>query len=141
MTDYFGAGILARTYFHRVSAWRPLSDGGEKPLCEAAECALSRSAHTSAPAPADERCVLPEASYRFSLFTRPGMWFRLGDRLEVTDEAGRVFHGWASDSVVYPSHCVTVMEVWEVLAPEGEGLPETEETPDSGANEEQPLAE
>lgn len=114
MTDHFEAGILARTYFHRVSAWRPSPEGGETALCTAAECALSRSAHTSAPAPSDERCVLPEASYRFSLFTRPELWFRLGDRMEVTDEAGRVFCGWASDSVVYPSHCVTVTEVREV---------------------------
>ena len=114
MTDHFGAGILARTYFHRVSAWRPSPEGGEEPICTAAGCALSRSAHTSAPAPSGETNVLPEASYRLSLFTRPTLWFRLGDRLEVTDETGRVFHGWASDSVVYPSHCVTVMEVREI---------------------------
>ena len=109
-----GAGLLEKTYYHRVSAFRPLADGGETCLYSAVKAALSRSAHTSAPTPPAEANVLPEAAYRLSLFTRPEVWFRLGDRLEVTDEAGRVFRGWASDSVVYPSHCVTVMEVREV---------------------------
>ena len=98
MTDSAMAAILARTYFHTVTAYRPTSEDGEKRLCEAAPCALSRSAHTSAPTPPDGADVLPEAAYRLSLYTRPELAFRLGDRVEVTDEAGRVFRGRTSDS-------------------------------------------
>ena len=114
MTDRAMAAILARTYFHTVTAFRPLVEEGEEQLCEAAPCALSRSAHTSAPTPPDSACVLPEASYRLSLYTRPELAFRLGDRVEVTGEDGRVWHGRTSDSFRYPSHCVTVVEVREV---------------------------
>ena len=39
---------------------------------------------------------------------------RLGDRVTVSDKSGRVYHARASDSVRYPSHCVTVVEVTEV---------------------------
>ena len=113
MTDKALADILARTYAHRVTAFRPLAEGEER-LCEAAPCALSRSAHTSAPTPPDSAYILPEASYRLSLYTRPELAFRLGDRLEVSDEAGRVWHGRTSDSFRYPSHCVTVVEINEV---------------------------
>ena len=49
MTDSAMAAILARTYFHTVTAYRPTSEDGEKRLCEAAPCALSRSAHTQRP--------------------------------------------------------------------------------------------
>ena len=119
MTDSAMAARLARTYLHTVTAFRPLAEGGEKRLCEAAECALSRSAHTSAPTPPDGAQALPEALYRLSLFTRPELTFRLGDRVEITDGSGRVFHGRASDSFRYPSHCVTVVEVREVGAPGG----------------------
>ena len=119
MTDSAMAAILARTYYHTVTAFRPLPDGGEEAVCQAAPCALSRSAHTSAPTPPDSFYVLPEAAYRLSLYTRPELAFRLGDRVEVTDEAGRVFRGRTSDSFRYPSHCVTVVEVREVGAPGG----------------------
>ena len=114
MTDSAMAAILARTYLHTVTAFRPLADGGEKSVCQAAPCALSRSAHTSAPTPPDGFYVLPEAAYRLSLYTRPELGFRLGDRVEVTDETGRVWHGRTSDSFRYPSHCVTVVEVRDV---------------------------
>ena len=114
MTDSAMAAILARTYFHTVTAWRPTLEDGEERLCEAAQCALSRSAHTSAPTPPDGSYALPEALYRLSLFTRPELAFRLGDRVEVTDEMGRVYHGRTSDSFRYPSHCVTVVEVSKV---------------------------
>ena len=114
MTDSAMAAILARTYLHAVTAYRPTAEGGEERLCQAAPCALSRSAHTSAPTPPDSACVLPEASYRLSLYTRPELAFRLGDRVEVTGEDGRVWHGRTSDSFRYPSHCVTVVEVSEV---------------------------
>ena len=45
MTDKALADILARTYTHCVTAFRPLAEGEER-LCEAAPCALSRSEHT-----------------------------------------------------------------------------------------------
>ena len=114
MTDSAMAAILARTYFHTVTAYRPTLENGEETVCQAAPCALSRSAHTSAPTPPDGFYVLPEALYRLSLYTRPELAFRLGDRVEVTDEDGRVWHGRTSDSFRYPSHCVTVVEVREV---------------------------
>ena len=130
MTDAAMAAILARTYFHTVTAFRPLAEGGEKRLCEAAPCALSRSAHTSAPTPPDGAQTLPEALYRLSLFTRPELVFRLGDRVEVTDTQGRVYHGRTSDSFCYPSHCVTVVAVSEVrepIEPAGQNSHETGE--------------
>ncbi len=114
MTDSAMAAILARTYLHAVTAYRPTAEGGEERLCQAAPCTLSRSAHTSAPTPPDSARALPEASYRLSLYTRPELAFRLGDRVEVTGEDGRVWHGRTSDSFRYPSHCVTVVEVREV---------------------------
>ena len=119
MTDSAMAAILARTYFHTVTAYRPTSENGEKRLCEAAQCALSRSAHTSAPTPPNGSCALPEALYRLSLYTRPELAFRLGDRVEVTDEGGNVWHGRTSDSFRYSSHCVTVVEISHVEAPGG----------------------
>lgn len=119
MTDSAMAVILARTYLHTVTAFRPLAEGGEETVCEDAKCALSRSAHTSAPTPPESAQMLPEAAYRLSLFTCPELAFRLGDRVEVTDELGRVYHGRTSDSFCYPSHCVTVVEIREVGAPGG----------------------
>ena len=129
MTDSAMAAFLARTYLHTVTAFRPLADGGEKSVCQAAPCALSRSAHTSAPTPPDSAYILPEASYRLSLYTRPELAFRLGDRVEVSDEAGRVWHGRTSDSFRYPSHCVTVVEVREV----GRDSRESEDTAGEGS--------
>ena len=114
MTDSAMAAILARTYFHTVTAFRPTLEDGEEVVCEAVPCALSRSAHTSAPTPPEGSCALPEALYRLSLYTRPELAFRLGDRVEVTDTLGRVYHGRTSDSFCYPSHCVTVVAVSEV---------------------------
>lgn len=114
MTDSAMAAILARTYFHTVAAFRSVVEGSEEVVCEAAQCALSRPAHTSAPEPPDGSYVLPEAAYRLSLYTRPELAFQLGDRVEVTDEDGRVWHGRTSDSFRYPSHCVTVVEISEV---------------------------
>ena len=119
MTDSAMAAILARTYFHTVTAYRPTLKNGEERLCEAAQCALSRSAHTSAPTPPDGSYALPEAAYRLSLYTRPELAFRLGDRVEITDEGGNVWHGRTSDSFRYPSHCVTVVEISHVEAPTG----------------------
>lgn len=117
MNHRFYTAQLAKTYGDTVSAWRPVSEGGEKRLCEAAPCALSRSAHTSSPSPQNVSYALPEAAYRLTLFTRPELWFALGDRVEVTDCAGRVFHGRTSDSFCYPTHCVTVVEVRDTQHP------------------------
>ena len=117
MTDSAMAARLARTYLYTVTAFRPLAEGGEERLCQTAPCALSRSAHTSAPTPPEGTQTLPEALYRLSLFTRPELAFRLGDRVEVTDTWGRVYHGRTSDSFCYPSHCVTVVAVSEVGNP------------------------
>ena len=114
MTDSAMAAILARTYFHRVSAWRNTGEREEETLYEAAPCALSRRAINTAPTPSDKEAVLPESAYRLTLYTRPEQPFRLHDRVEVTDDVGRVYHGRTSDSFCYPSHCVTVVEVYEV---------------------------
>ena len=125
MTDSAMAAVLARTYFYTVTAYRPTLEGGEERLCEAAPCALSRSAHPSAPTPPEGSYALPEALYRLSLYTRPELTFCLGDRVEVTDEGGSVWHGRTSDSFRYPSHCVTVVEVSHVRAPGGQVSRET----------------
>ena len=61
--------------------------------------------------------ALCESRYALSLFTPPEVWLRLGDRVTVSDKSGRVYHARASDSVRYPSHCVTVVEVFEVSVP------------------------
>lgn len=39
------------------------------------------------------------------------------ERVTVSDKSGRIYHARASDSVRYPSHCVTVVEVFEVSVP------------------------
>jgi len=104
---------MARTYLHAVTGWRPVTDGGEELIYEAQPCALSRSAHTSAPVPDDRRAILPEAAYRYVLYTLPAVRFLLGDRVEVTDGVS-VYHGRTSDSFCYPTHCVTIMKVLEV---------------------------
>lgn len=120
------ADILARTYWHRLDVLRPLPGGGTEMICRDTPCALSRSALVSAPAPPERDGILPEASYRLSLYTRPELVLRLGDRVEIRDEAGRLFRGTASDSFCYASHCVTVTEILEVLPGDGR-LPESTE--------------
>ena len=64
-----------------------------------------------------EDAALVESRYALSLYTMPEIWLRLGDRVTVSDKSGRVSHARASDSVRYPSHCVTVVEVTEVSVP------------------------
>ena len=98
MTDKALADILARTYAHRVTAFRPLTEGEER-LCEAAPCALSRSEHTSAPTPPSLSAAWPEALYRLTLYTRPELAFRLGDRVEVTDEGEA--SGWGAPPTAF----------------------------------------
>lgn len=127
MIDKISAALLARTYFHRLNVFRPLPEGGEEAVYTDVPCALSRSAMVSAPTPPGREYVLPEALYCLSLYTRPEKPLRLGDRLEVRDELGRVFRGRASDSFAYPSHCVTVAEIAEVADVEAAELPEEPE--------------
>lgn len=115
MTDKALADILARTYTHRVTAFRPLAEGEER-LCKDAPRALSRSEHTSAPMPPSFSAAWPEALYRLTMYTRPELAFRLGDWVEVTDEGGCVWMGRTSDSFRYDSHCVTVVEISHVEA-------------------------
>jgi len=112
------AAQMARTYLHTVTSYRPTREG-ETLVFEAQPCGLSRSAHTSAPAPGELGAVLPEAGYRYVLYTFPAVRFQLGDRVEVRDDSGTVYHGRASDSFLYPGHCVTVMEVLEVQYEKG----------------------
>lgn len=118
MTDTRMARLLARTYDRRLWAFRPRTEGGEKAVYSAVPCALSRTARTAAPAPMGERAALAESRYAMTLYTRPQVWLRLGDRLEISDTDGRVYHARSGDSMVYPSHCVTVVEVLEVRLPE-----------------------
>ncbi len=122
MNDSILAEILARTYIHRLDVFRPLHGGSEKTVCQNQPCALSRSAMVSAPAPPERPGVLPEARYRLALYTRPECALRLGDRAAVRDGSGRVYSGRASDSFCYPSHCVTILEVSEVV-PESQAKP------------------
>ena len=128
MTDSAMAAILARTYFHRVSAWRNTGELEETPIYEDVSCALSRRAINTAPTPSAMEAVLPESAYRLTLYTRPEQPFRLHDRVEVTDEAGRVYHGRTSDSFCYPSHCVTVVEISEVTDSAGPAGQDSHET-------------
>lgn len=107
------AAILAKTYRHTVTAHRPALEGEWEAICQEAPCALSRSAQVSAPVPSDPAAPLPESAYRYTLFTRPELRFRLGDRLEIAD-GERVYAGTASDSFAYPSHTVTVVEIRQV---------------------------
>lgn len=120
MTDAAFAARLGRTYYYRVSAFRPLIGGGEALVCSEASCALSRSAQVSAPTPADRNYALPETLYRLSLFTGPEVTFQLGDRLEIRDRLGNIYHARSSDSFCYPSHVVTVVEISEIRHPDKE---------------------
>lgn len=108
---------LARTFDRTACVFRPLSDGTERTVYIDVPCALSRSALTSAPAVRESDNALTESRYALSLYTAPEIWLRLGDRVAVSDKTGRIYHGRASDSVRYPSHCVTVVEVLEVSVP------------------------
>ena len=119
---------LRRTLDRRVCVFRPMSDGTERTVCIDAPCALSRSALTSAPAVRGAGEALCESRYALSLFTPPELWLRLGDRVAVSDKSGRIYHARASDSVRYPSHCVTVVEITEVTpAQDGQNSHEAEE--------------
>ena len=107
MRDARMTRALRRTFDRTACVFRPLSDGTERTVYADIPCALSRSALTSAPSVGAEG----------SLYTMPELWLRLGDRVTVSDKSGRIYHARASDSVRYPSHCVTVVEVTEVSVP------------------------
>ena len=106
---------LHSTYRHRVSAFRPLPEGGEAPVCRMAPCALSRTAKTASPAPANFPASLPETQYSLTLYTAPDLVFQAGDRLEILDERGRMYRADSADSFCYPTHSVTVVRILEVL--------------------------
>ena len=107
MRDARMTRALRRTFDRTACVFRPLSDGTERAVYVDIPCALSRSAGEA----------LCESRYALTLFTPPEVWLRLGDRVAVSDKSGRVYHARASDSVRYPSHCVTVVEVFEVSVP------------------------
>lgn len=119
MRDSAMTRALWHTFDRTACVFRPLGDGTEQTVYIDAPCALSRSALTSAPAVNEVDRALTESRYALSLYTMPEIWLRLGDRVAVSDKSGRVYHGRASDSVRYPSHCVTVVEIVEVSVPKG----------------------
>ena len=117
MRDARMTRALRRTFDRTTCVFRPLSDGTERAVYVDIPCALSRSALTSAPAVRGAGEALCESRYALALYTMPEFWLRLGDRVTVSDKSGRIYHARASDSVRYPSHCVTVVEVTEVSVP------------------------
>ena len=117
MRDARMTRALRRTFDRTACVFCPLSDGTERAVYADIPCALSRSALTSAPAVRGAGEALCESRYALTLYTMPELWLRLGDRVAVSDKSGRVYHARASDSVRYPSHCVTVVEVTEVSVP------------------------
>ena len=118
MRDAIMTRALRRTFDRTLCVFRPLSDGTERTVYADIPCALSRSAHVSAPAAAAEGAALTESRYALALYTAPPFWLRLGDRVTVSDKSGRIYCGRSSDSVRYPSHCVTVVEITEVKPPQ-----------------------
>ena len=106
------AHILGRTYDRRLTAFRPQRDGGEVAVWVDVPCALSRTAQTSAPTPPGGGALV-ESGYPMALYTPPDTPLRLGDRLVIAGET--LIHATASDSFCYPSHCVTVVRVEEIM--------------------------
>jgi len=120
MTDFAMKRALRRTFDRTVCVYRPKSDGTEETVYIDIPCALSRSALVSAPAVSRER-TLSETGYALTLYTMPEIWLRLSDRVVISEASGRSYHGRASDSVRYPSHCVSVIEITEVSLPVVQG--------------------
>ena len=129
MTDNAMKRALARTFDRTVCVYRPKDDGTEETVYIDARCALSRAAQVSAPVPPRFGAALTESRYALALYTAPEIVLRLGDRAVISDGAGRSYHARSSDSVRYPSHCVTVVEVQEVTLPVGQDS--QEETPEA----------
>ena len=117
MRDARMTRALRRTFDRTACVFRPLSDGTERAVYVGIPCALSRSALTSAPSVGAEDTALVESRYALTLYTMPELWLRLGDHVTVSAKSGRIYPAHASDSVRYPSHCVTVVEVVEVSVP------------------------
>ena len=111
MRDARMTRALRRTFDRTACVFRPLPDGTERAVYVDIPCALSRSALTSAPSVRGAGEALCESRYALSLYTMPEVWLRLGERVTVSDKSGRMYHARASDSVRYPSHCATVVEV------------------------------
>ena len=124
MRDARMTRTLRRTFDRTACVFRPLSDGTERAVYVDIPCALSRSALTSAPSVGAEGAALGVSRYALSRYTMPEGWLRRGDRVTVSDKSGRIYHARASDSVRYPSHCVTVVEVTEVSVPASQGSAE-----------------
>lgn len=125
MTDNAMKRALRATYDRTCCVYRPGDDGTEQTVYIDVPCALSRSAQVSAPTPPQFGAALTEGRYALALYTTPEVVLRLGDRAVISDAAGRLYHGRASDSVCYPSHCVTVVEISEVTLPVGQDSGET----------------
>lgn len=129
MTDTAMKRALSRTFDRTACVYRPKSDGTEETVYIDIPCALSRAAQVSAPTPSVFGAALTESRYALAFYTAPEVVLRLGDRVVISDASGRGYHGRSSDSVCYPSHCVTVVEVEEVTLPvgqdSGESCPES----------------
>lgn len=125
MTDNAMKRALRATYDRTLCVYRPKDDGTEETVYIDVPCALSRAALVSAPTPPSFGAALTESRYALALYTAPEVVLRLGDRAVVSDGAGRLYHCRASDSVCYPSHCVTVVEVLEVEVPVGQDSQES----------------
>ena len=117
MTDAAMKRALRATFDRTLCVYRPKDGGTEETVYIDAPCALSRAALVSAPTPPRFSAALTESRYALALYTAPEVVLRLNDRAVVSDGAGRLYHCRASDSVCYPSHCVTVVEVLEVEVP------------------------
>lgn len=134
MTDNVMKRALSRTFDRTVCVYRPKSDGTEETVYIDIPCALSRAALVSAPTPPQFGAALTESRYALALYTMPEFWLRLNDRVVISDASSRSYHGRASDSVRYPSHCVTVVEVQEVEVPVGNGQVSPESCPESAGD-------
>ena len=119
MTDNVMKRALCATFDRTVCVYRPKSDGTEETVYIDIPCALSRAAQVAAPATVG-RSEIAEAGYSLALYTMPEFYLRLNDRVVISDAAGRSYHARSSDSVRYPSHCVTVVEMLEVCLPVGQ---------------------
>lgn len=117
MRDARMTRALRRTFDRTACVFRPLSDGTEPGgLCRYSLRPQPQRTHERARGARRGRGAVREPLRALALHAAE-VWLRLGDRVAVSDKSGRVYHARASDSVRYPSHCVTVVEVTEVSVP------------------------
>ncbi len=90
MTDKALADILARTYAHRVTAFRPLAEGGRNGSARPPLRPEPLGAHQRPHAAVPFRRLAGGGAVPAGPVHRPELAFRLGDRVEVTDEGGSV---------------------------------------------------